>query len=1267
MNGIELTETIFVVSVSRFVPMLPRKLVGLFAHLLVALVMDVTRTPVQAMTPILPRLTTQSPDPTTTTPSPTWLASATAVFPMLNSILQLKPAPILTLPTTQSPDPTTSTPAPTSATKTETPQNLIHQGLGDPYQLQNTSQNTACKPNCTFLSRYLHNSFFQNSNGTELAHYVWNTECSLDVKELIGNIPKYALAELTVIIACTFPARVKILNAGEIRRKNLVSYLDIRQCVVDWRDAINFGKAVDFRVMNILWPVSFSHEEDISPNDIIPGNYTNDAVVLPRFQKQKRRRRSAGLQMIKGLHNIGSIMMLNPPPCSRPDKSLVCSLKRFERKQVNHGLPGIFSKYLWPRMAEVIFSDLDLDDATISQLKDTMPFLQSLEIINNRKQFKTLPAFPWYQWRMRLPRRIARTTAGNSHYTGRMDIEPNVYRRVFSLDRSPIPISGLRLQGLLDDVNIKKSLIYNGSFTELGDVLFKKTKGLQQADLSQNNIPALPKNFFYANAGSLKELNLDYNNLTKIPFYMFDKMIHLEKLSLAHNKIEEVSNQAFMATADIEEIILSYNDLEKVRKDTFYRLSKLKILKLDHNEIEVIELEAMPSQNSNELATLDLNHNKLQVLHSQLILFRFAEYIDLSHNGITSGNLSRLLTDTDYNTIIYVLNYSNSDNEVKVEPYGGRRKILSLVNNNIEHIYLDRKNASQLQNFHSLLTFFNIDLSGNPLNCDCRAFALHEFLVGRRVNGTSKSLPWLDYAQQKWLCAQPKGLETVPLENVPGSQFLCEYNPVDCPSDCACFRRMTDDVTVVDCNKRNLTTIPERMPKGMLELYFNDNQIVCIPARMYLKYVVGLWMARNDIVSISHEVVQLLARNAKRIDLRYNKIARVSESVMTLWENMEHVDLMYNLIVCDCHSKWLQMWIRNAQYLVNRWELRCASDDTQGGARGSEIWQVQAHEFVCKKEDQIAKIIASILGACFILLIISAILIFRYRQDIKIWLYAKYDWHPFDKVDDSDPSLIYDAYVCYSSLDFDWVVNTLRSKLEDEITPPYELMLHQRSFIPGNVVMDSIFEGVNKSKRMIMHVTQNFIRSEWCMVEFRTAHHEVLVKNTRNYIIAILDEDFDIESVPEDLNVFLKNTTYLKKNEPLFWDKLFYALPQKGPRQSVPQRSQEGVDPADDAGGRRSVISNGSIRRSELTRQTSAQSRIGNGSLQPKVAVITNGSDLSTIRDGSWSAPRVSDDITNGHCDSLQLATFPPTDKCEEVREEETDPVSDSGVLLKYL
>jgi hypothetical protein len=174
-----------------------------------------------------------------------------------------------------------------------------------------------------------------------------------------------------------------------------------------------------------------------------------------------------------------------------------------------------------------------------------------------------------------------------------------------------------------------------------------------------------------------------------------------------------------------------------------------------------------------------------------------------------------------------------------------------------------------------------------------------------------------------------------------------------------------------------------------------------------------------------------------------------------------------------------------------------------------------------------------------ILSVIIATILFINRKLLQVVLYNKFGfrfWH--EETDDNKP---YDAFISYSHKDEDFIVHELLPRLEKK--EGYKLCVHFRDFPIGASISDTIIEAVNNSRRTLMIASNNFLDSEWCQYEFKTAHHSVLKEKSKR-IILILIEDVDSSKFDDDLQLYIKTKTYVKREDPWFWEKVLYAMPE---------------------------------------------------------------------------------------------------------------------------
>lgn len=787
-------------------------------------------------------------------------------------------------------------------------------------------------------------------------------------------------------------------------------------------------------------------------------------------------------------------------------------------------IPDIFFKYNWSLMAEIQFIKLSIKSLP-KTLRYSMPRLQGLELPSN--ELEEPPDFPWDEENLPLPRNLTRKPVFNNHYQGPTKVKRHLYRRFLSLDFNKIQdLSRFKFRGHLQMLSIK-----GNGLKAIGKDCLVHLTGINSIDLSMNKLDVLPEGIFKG-LKDLFDLRLNNNNITVINVRTFEDSTRLKKLYMNNNKIKRLSKG----------LLLQHEDLEE--------------LHFQNNLITKVEHGALPN-NSNKLKNMYMNGNQLQMIPSDAFLTRSLEDVNLANNFITFQGIIETLDSIFLARLWNILRKSVSDMSRELRT---KSIYIDLTNNTIKSIDTNELNEEQMFKLQMVLQVFEMNLKNNPLLCDCQALNITRII--KKIIAKHSHIE--DRRFQSWVCAEPRELEGKQILSVAEENFVCVKNLSGCPKEGTCSVRQTDGSILIDVRDKDLKRLPHMMPVGTnLEIFLEKNQITELGMRGYLSNVTVLHLSRNKIQQLNDSFIESLTK-VRQLKIDWNELKRLPRSIelLTSRKSFDSLAIHSNYLECDCRSRWMKGWLTNSSDKIYDIEnVKCAS----GKSQGKPIYRVPLEDFICEEKQEgtvdhgenkdVLVIVSVTLGVLLVISITVFIIVYFFRGEMKVFLYTHFDWHPFDRINDSDPSKIYDAFISYSSHDQQWVHSELKQKLEGH-EPPYKICLHDRDFEVGATIQDNIINSVNRSKRMIMVLSNSFLESEWCRLEFRAAHHKVLQDKT-NYLIVILFEGIDPDALDDETRLYLRTNTYLSVTNKWFWQKLLYSLPK--PQETAVKENQSGI------------------------------------------------------------------------------------------------------------
>ncbi|GAB6023752.1 TOLL-like receptor [Chamberlinius hualienensis] len=363
------------------------------------------------------------------------------------------------------------------------------------------------------------------------------------------------------------------------------------------------------------------------------------------------------------------------------------------------------------------------------------------------------------------------------------------------------------------------------------------------------------------------------------------------------------------------------------------------------------------------------------------------------------------------------------------------------------------------------------------------------------------------------------------------------------------FKSLSNLTTLLLSNN-NISFLREGLldnQKALVTLDLQNNRLEHVSQGIFA-YLFGLKhlnMSQNKLKSIEDSSFNNLM-NLNYLTISDNKLTSYPVWNLTNLLRLKSLGIHRNPWTCDCdyvknYRDYLQSY-SNILQLTN--ELYCLKNEKEKmpliGFNMGYCYSVNGTNDNVKFSE--SSLIWGTLLAIFLCLTLIAILAFRYRYEMQVLIFSRYGLR-FGTNKPDTTNKMFDVFISYSSLDEEFLVQQIMPNLE-EIEKPYNLCLHHRTFAPGAFIINSIMEAVEQSAVTLILLSDNFIQSEWCRFEFKTAHMQML-KDRCNRIIIILIGDEIPADLDQEMKLYTKTNTYLKFNDSLFWKKLYFALPDR--------------------------------------------------------------------------------------------------------------------------
>ncbi|XP_071944931.1 toll-like receptor 2 [Antedon mediterranea] len=380
-------------------------------------------------------------------------------------------------------------------------------------------------------------------------------------------------------------------------------------------------------------------------------------------------------------------------------------------------------------------------------------------------------------------------------------------------------------------------------------------------------------------------------------------------------------------------------------------------------------------------------------------------------------------------------------------------------------------------------------------------------------------------------------------------------NTTMCPHECTCPYCIIEETHMyasheVRCMRKQFRHIPTRdIPVDVGALRLNYNHISGIKSNALANFremtvltLVGNILQYNNIDDDSFNNLTKL----KILYLDYNRaLSHIQRAWFLKLTSLENVYIRYSAVktlqsgvfkncvnLTTVHLTGNQLTSLPAEILRNHRFLK----------------NVDFSLYVCY-DVTISIVITTFRSAAF--LTVAGFLIYAFRWDIRYWNQRRLLRKQYERLENEGPPPVdgvqirYDAFVSYNSKDQDWVLKSALPMLEGPEFG-FSLCVDFRDFVVGDAIADNISNAIKYSRKMLIVVTKNFAKSEWCYFEMEMARTRMFDNHEDIFVVVIL-ESVPSRNMPTLLQKILRKKTYIEwpkhpDGQKVFWTRLAAAL-----------------------------------------------------------------------------------------------------------------------------
>ncbi|XP_013069695.2 toll-like receptor 4 [Biomphalaria glabrata] len=344
--------------------------------------------------------------------------------------------------------------------------------------------------------------------------------------------------------------------------------------------------------------------------------------------------------------------------------------------------------------------------------------------------------------------------------------------------------------------------------------------------------------------------------------------------------------------------------------------------------------------------------------------------------------------------------------------------------------------------------------------------------------------------------------------------------------------------------------------KKLKTLDLSDNAISKMPTDILagLTSLKVLYFEHNTLWTFNLNLSHMM--NLRYVYLRHSQVNSLSEDVRQHIDSIcgnrpkscaVRFDLSFNPIHCDCENYDFLKWMMNSRAFDPKFTNYMCQYPDSSYKNITDAYEETLRILRGKCTDN-SFIFLFVLAATFVMIaFVLAGIIYRFRWKLRYIYHATYLRLKSVEEENSE-QFRYDVFISYAHQDEEFILKVLYPELGSR---GLNVHVHGRDFVAGEFIASNIVTAVRESRKTLVVLTLDLLKSKWCNYEIQMANMES-VHTGRQVLVFLLKDSLNNKQLGTELLFHIRNNTYIvypqndtersREELAVFWDKLYKDL-----------------------------------------------------------------------------------------------------------------------------